>query len=497
MSVQKTVQRHVAPAQPDIYLTSSDLVVRQFWVAGAAGFAYELDPARLLTAMQTIVDHHYPILTCRVRQDDAGRFFLDSSNAGFTIGTCNKPESQLRDVLRAFARPSAPELEPLNACAEDYLEQLNPVEVLAGRCPLFGLRLTQVKDGSVLGLSFSHMLADAESMGQLLYDISQAYQGLPVMPRPSRRLGMELLGMKAAGAYGARDPSDEEIIGHLPTFGTPPRALADITATKVYDLWGTLETERQEGVTHSHHVVHLPEAGLSRLKAEIVQSNIANDTSIKRLSAHDIIAALMWLAREVAEGNDLSSGLKRPFGYAVDLRRLGGAAGSPIHKDFWGNSVSATAVMQPTIPATSSPPSTEHIKNVLAAAACAIHIATQTIKADPNFIPSVLALNQAATDINFWKEIMDTPDHPFSAFRDAAALTSSWRSGTMDRTDFGQGTPWLLIGKVAPITQLSAIVTIGPGADGVMCTAGFKNDCFERLQSSNFFKTIAPEVVVV
>ena len=44
-------------------------------------------------------------------------------------------------------------------------------------------------------------------MGQLLYDISQAYQGLPVVPRPSRRLGMELLSMKAAGLCKDSDPS--------------------------------------------------------------------------------------------------------------------------------------------------------------------------------------------------------------------------------------------------------------------------------------------------
>ena len=69
MSTQKTIRRNIAPVAPaasSIYLTSSDLVVRQFWVAGAAGFAYMLDPSRLQKAVQTIVDHHYPILTCRL-----------------------------------------------------------------------------------------------------------------------------------------------------------------------------------------------------------------------------------------------------------------------------------------------------------------------------------------------------------------------------------------------------------------------------------------------
>ena len=52
--------------------------------------------------------------------------------------------------------------------------------------------------------------------------------------------------------------ADEEIIAHLPTFGAPAKNFAEMTATRAYDLWGIQEAERKSGVSHSHHVIHLP-----------------------------------------------------------------------------------------------------------------------------------------------------------------------------------------------------------------------------------------------
>lgn len=95
----------------------------------------------------------------RLRQDEAGRLFVDSSNAGFNFRTSTNHNLWLRDVLQAFARPPAPEFEPLNACAEEFVEQLDSTGILAARSPLFGLVLTKVVDGSVLGLSLPHTLA--------------------------------------------------------------------------------------------------------------------------------------------------------------------------------------------------------------------------------------------------------------------------------------------------------------------------------------------------
>lgn len=65
----------------------------------------------------------------------------------------------LRDTLKAFVVPSAPEVQPVQELATPLVEHLDVVGLLAGKSPLIGMRLTQVKDGSVLALSLSHVLA--------------------------------------------------------------------------------------------------------------------------------------------------------------------------------------------------------------------------------------------------------------------------------------------------------------------------------------------------
>ena len=95
----------------------------------------------------------------RLCQDCEGRYFLDNSNSGFTFSVQDKPDLQLRDVLKAFVVPAAPEKQPVRELAATFVEQLDVAGYLAGKSPLVGLRLTHFKDGSLLGVSLSHAVA--------------------------------------------------------------------------------------------------------------------------------------------------------------------------------------------------------------------------------------------------------------------------------------------------------------------------------------------------
>ena len=52
-------------------------------------------------------------------------------------------------------------------------------------------------------------------------------------------------------------------------------------------------------------------------------------------------------------------------------------------------------------------------------------------------------------------------------------------------------------GKVMPLTQLSVIITKGPGGDGVLCTPGFKNDRSRRLKKIGILQAIIPKLVTI
>ena len=152
--------------------------------------------------------------------------------------------------------------------------------------------------------------------------------------------------------------------------------------------------------------------------------------------------------REAAEGNDLSQGLRRCMCYAVDLRRASAAAAEAVHKvplDFWGNAVAAQVVMPPPAPTTNGSHSqAEHVRSVLTAAVCAVHTATQSLRADPKFVSNGLAMHASMEDSRFWRNLLEAPG--LVPFRDCAAMSSSWRGGTLDRADFGQGKPRIVAG---------------------------------------------------
>jgi len=75
------------------------------------------------------------------------------------FSSVDKLSLKLRDVPAHVVRVHISDRTPDNALLPTYLEQLHPHLLIAGKEALLQIRLTQVSDGCVLGVSISHMLA--------------------------------------------------------------------------------------------------------------------------------------------------------------------------------------------------------------------------------------------------------------------------------------------------------------------------------------------------
>ena len=182
------------------------------------------------------------------------------------------------------------------------------------------------------------------------------------------------------------------------------------------------------------------------------ESDLAYSRTLNTLG---VLIFLCWLwSREFAEGNDLSTGLKKCFIFLYDLRRLVGSD-IQIPQDYWGNAFSVEVVMPPPPPTGLQPQ--ERSQSILAAAACAVHVSYQTLRADPAAVSKALGFYLGAADVGHWKQMLDAPG--FNPFRDGAAGVSSWRSMSVERADFGQGMPWVVAGApVATVLHLNGRV---------------------------------------
>ncbi|KAK9862543.1 hypothetical protein WJX84_000111 [Apatococcus fuscideae] len=182
-------------------------------------FKYGIDDTRLSAAAKALATF-CPELTGRLQRDDAGTYFLDGSNSGFTFVSAQAPDLQLSDVLPAFVLQEAREHEPIRSLASVLVEQMQPECILNGSAPLLALRLTSVRDGAVLSISFSHLLTDTSGMGQMICHLAKWYQKLPALipvwktPAEGRLLLQQIA--RTCAEYSGGQESDGELTASLP-----------------------------------------------------------------------------------------------------------------------------------------------------------------------------------------------------------------------------------------------------------------------------------------
>ena len=98
----------------------------------------------------------------RIRQDSQGRYCIEvDSGAEIPFTSRDHLKLTLQDVPSTFVRLHIPDCTPDNTLLPIFLEQLHPHLLIAGKEALLQIRLTQLSDGCVLGVSVSHMLAGA------------------------------------------------------------------------------------------------------------------------------------------------------------------------------------------------------------------------------------------------------------------------------------------------------------------------------------------------
>ena len=104
----------------------------------------------------------------RMSRSHEGRYFIGpGSNVdgphSFPFAYSHDPSRRLSDLPAQYVQRSVQEHIPINAFPLELVPQMHPDLLLAGKEALFQVRLTTIKDGSVLGVSFSHALAGEHS----------------------------------------------------------------------------------------------------------------------------------------------------------------------------------------------------------------------------------------------------------------------------------------------------------------------------------------------
>lgn len=96
----------------------------------------------------------------RFVQTPEGRYYIGSRGEDCEIPFTVKDnlQVQLSELPNIYAERHISDASPSNSLLPDFIPQLHPHLLLAGEEALFQVQLTQVQDGSVLGLSFSHGL---------------------------------------------------------------------------------------------------------------------------------------------------------------------------------------------------------------------------------------------------------------------------------------------------------------------------------------------------
>ena len=114
-----------------------------------------------LHALQSKIFRAHSGLHCRFLQTSEGRYFINiAQGQGYEIPfkASKNLQMQLRDLPSKFAACNISDAEPSNSLLPEFVPQLQPHLMLAGKDAFFKVQLTQLQDGAVLGVAFSHGL---------------------------------------------------------------------------------------------------------------------------------------------------------------------------------------------------------------------------------------------------------------------------------------------------------------------------------------------------
>ncbi|KAL0026996.1 hypothetical protein WJX79_007402 [Trebouxia sp. C0005] len=212
-------------------------------------------------------------------------------------------------------------------------------------------RLTQLSDGCVLGISVSHMLADAQSLGHILQDLSRAYHEQEVPCRQESRLRwQQFIGQSAGWLSSTAQSSDDDIKATLPVMEEAPPTFDACVDLGAYDVFCLTAQERAVATTcHCVQLLHIPGQCLDRLHGQILQSNAFKEAvpTPEVISKHDITSALVWMIKEAAAGNDLTKGLQNMAMNIMGLRTSGFSELKP--DPYIGNALCIPLVQPPEL----------------------------------------------------------------------------------------------------------------------------------------------------
>jgi shikimate O-hydroxycinnamoyltransferase len=286
LSLKRILIHHGRATRDRMPISPLDAYEDHFPVGYVAFYRKTLDPTLLIRALVEVLAH-YPLLSGRmVRERGIKKIALDDAGVGFDIDETNETLADWREPDR-------------NAIGR-FVRLILPQLTLRSREPLMNVRLTQLAGGgSVLGVSFGHVLADGTAIAGFLRDWAKAARGeaieAPVWDRREQARAIDANGF---------DPA------HVPVHASSYLGMHEASVRELGRLYahllGTLALWKG-------YTIALRGEDIETLKSE------TNAGHSELLSSNDVLGAFLWklFNRKLEPYGDFRS---RFFG-VVDLRR--------------------------------------------------------------------------------------------------------------------------------------------------------------------------------
>lgn len=144
----------------------SDSMMRAEVARLAFFYRERLDPKRLANALATVLTDYY-VFAARLRSD--GEQLVIEHSSGECVLEVIESRAPLQALMAAGQADDAALLSP----------HMNARRVARGQGPVLKVRLTLARDGSALGMTWHHSIADMHSTALLLSAWTAAYRGEP------------------------------------------------------------------------------------------------------------------------------------------------------------------------------------------------------------------------------------------------------------------------------------------------------------------------------